>query len=183
MEQRMPDLPPEQIARLLALSAAKPDENEGGPAACERAFRDTLSSELRLDASVSNSIPVTLGRACEQLERHRGRSLGAVLLDPTVDVASLGCLKDYGKESVRRSVSQEDQAAGTMIYYAAIAAALVFRGEKISQHGYARLARAFGLLVGKVSGVPELVELLTKAQRLCQDRASEDPQAKAAPQP
>ena len=126
-----------------------------------------LASELPLDVSVADSLPAVLGRPCDCLRGYRGRSTAEVLLDPQADVSALTVLKDYAKELVRRSRSEVTTSVATVLYYAAIASAIVFHDAKITQHDYGQLERSFAELAREPWLTADLQALIAGARQIC----------------
>ncbi len=162
-------LRPDQIARLLSIGTeiGAPDEPGNADAASGDTIQEMLTAELALDVSRSASVTAMLSRSSPTLGNRRGRTIRDLLLDPETDVQSLKALKDYGKTLVRQSASDAARAVASTVYYAAIAAALVLHGEKITQHAFEDLDHALGLLASKEWMAPELGPLLTAARDRC----------------
>jgi len=165
-------LSPKHLARLLAIGLEKNDgENKlrDTPTPAEE-LQEILSRKLSLDPATPGSIPAILNRPCGELLPASGRSMGNALLDPATDLAIIRTLKDCGKQLVRRSDTKSKQAAATVIYYAAIASALVFHRQKISRHSYEKLNEAYAQLPEKPWIATELKDLFKKAQEICEKR-------------
>jgi hypothetical protein len=165
-------LSPHQLARLLALGAKAPAPRDASPdhRTPAQVLDGMLGHRLTLDEVGPESLPAVLGRPCEELLFDLGRTLGEVLLDPGAEAAAVGLLKDYGKALARRREPGASHAAATALYYAAIAAALAARGEKITQHSYGKLEGAFAKLAAKPWMPPALKALFDRAGALCQER-------------
>jgi hypothetical protein len=176
MKGRMFGLGRNQLADLLRVGL------ESEPSATDRdrivacVLEAKLASELPLDVSVADSLPAVLGRPCDGLGGYRGRSTVEVLLDPQVDVSALTVLKDYAKELVRRSRSEVTTSVATVLYYAAIASAIVFHDSKITQHGYRQLERSFAELAREPWLTADLQALIAGARQICamKDRVSRE---------
>ena len=83
--------------------------------------------------------------------------------------SDLNELKEHGKRLAAQSENQGHYAVGVAICFAAIAAAIVHCGEKLSTYSYSSLARSFRILMDKDWITPDLCELLSEATRICQD--------------
>jgi hypothetical protein len=164
-------LPPDRLVRLLGLIDDAPEEPSPGGRALgvDQMLRATLAGRLRLDASAADSLPAVLGRPCGELEAHRDEPLGGLLTGPGTDLATLRTLKDYSKALVLRSSSEAARAAATTLYYAAIAAGVVFYGEKITQLDSGRLDRGLAMLIEKPWMPPALGDLMTRARSGCRN--------------
>jgi len=103
-------------------------------------------------------------------EHHRLEDFSELLLSPRTNLDVIRALEDYGKELARRGASERERAAGTTIYYAAIASALAFHWNKVTQHSCGELQKASEDLEQK-NWIPyELKDLLKKAKAACQER-------------
>jgi hypothetical protein len=91
-----------------------------------------------------------------------------LLLTPSTDLTVLETLKNYAKELARSGGPEAKQTAATVIYYAAIASALVFHSHKITRHSYEKLHRAYTELEQKPWIPSELMGLFGRALALCQ---------------
>ena len=158
-------LSPEQLARLLAMGLNQEDDRQSGEDSSTRAdvLEEMLTSELSLD-------PAVLKRPCEELPGVTGRTLGQLLLNPQCDLGIIRTLKDYGKALSGASAPEAEQAAAVIIYYAAIASALLFHGQRITQHSWGKLHAAYAQLNRKPWITPELKGLFQKARVLCQQK-------------
>lgn len=165
-------LSPEQLARLLAMGLNQEDDRQSGEDSSTRAdvLEEMLTSELSLDPAVPRSLPAVLKRPCEELPGVTGRTLGQLLLNPQCDLGIIRTLKDYGKAMSRARAPEAEQAAAVIIYYAAIASALLFHGQRITQHSWGKLHAAYAQLNRKPWITPELKELFQKARVLCQQK-------------
>ena len=99
-----------------------------------------------------------------------GRRLQEVLLDSQTDVGLLQAIKDCSKRLSCMLDSEAETALATTIYFAALAGALVYHDEKITQSSYEKLDESFALLTEKKWMVGELVELFRRARRVCQSK-------------
>ena len=98
------------------------------------------------------------------------RSLQEVLFNPESSVQQLQIIKEAGKLLTTSSDSKVERALATTIYHAAIASCLVHNGKKITQHSYEKLDESFALLIEKTWMTNELIELFSKARRICQSK-------------
>jgi len=158
-------LRPEQLARLLGLAAESEEapKRAGTSRTPAKLLRELLASERLLDPQTPDSLPAVLNRPCNEVLAARGRTMNDLLLDSETDLTVVQTLKDYGKEFARRRGSKAKQAAATVIYYGAIASALVFHGKKISQHSHQKLHDAYTQLEQKPWIPSELKDLFRRA--------------------
>jgi hypothetical protein len=165
-------LSPEQLARLLAMGLHQEDNAESGEESTTNSdmLQDLLMSELALDPEMPESVPVVLKRPCEELSDVAGQTLSQVLLSPQTDLAVIQTMKDYGKALSRRGAGEAGRAGAIVVYYAAIASALVFHAHKITQHSYQTLREAYVELEQKPWVPPELRDLFRRAKAACHQR-------------
>lgn len=161
-------LGPKQLARVLAVgldgwggsapgrSGLTPGEILGEMLACK------ITSELATSDS--------LHALCDEMPDWGDSTLGELLRDTKADIAVIEASKDHAKKLVRRSNCEAEHAAATAIYYAGIAAAIVFHERKITRHSYERLAQAFENLAEKPWVPDELKDLFAAARNLCGQR-------------
>ncbi len=165
-------LSPKRLARLLAIGLEK-DDGENNPADTRtpaEELRHILGAKVTLDPAKSDSIPAILKRPCDEMLSACGQTIGYLLLSPETDLNVIRTLKDYFKELVSRRPPNAKQAASIVLYYAAIASALVFHRHKISHHSYEKLNEAFAQLNEKPWIATELKALLKRAQEICEKR-------------
>ena len=165
-------LRPDQLASLMEVGAGRRrvDAREDQPAADELATM--LYEEVLPDDSHPNSPRVVLGRPCDELRSYC--TIAELLFASALDLIALTALKDYAKRLPERKPSGSTKAVATAIYYAAIAAALVSRNEKITEHGYEDLAAYFAELANKPWMTADLRALFEKARDTCQNHAGEE---------
>jgi hypothetical protein len=165
-------LSPRQLARLLAtgVEGVQEQKNPGSNRSPEEILRKMLSGELPLDAAIPDSLPVVLNWPSDQVLAAAGRSMSDLLLNSSTDLTVLKTLKDYAKELARRREPEAKQAAATVLYYAAIAGALVFHEQRITEHSYRKLYEAYDELEGTQWIPRELKDLFKKARTVCQGR-------------
>ena len=130
-------------------------------------LRDYLGSSPPLDADLVELLPQVLSRVCRELRPFVGESFGSVLLDPEADVVVLKRIKDLGKKMVESATSEANHDAATALYYAAIAAALVFHDRRITSFSYDNLAESFTTMLDSGWLTAELTDLFGKARDAC----------------
>jgi len=164
-------LTPGQLAKLMALGTdgRAPREDLDADNQMAGLLRDRLADPLRFEREAINALPPALADVCRELTALANRPLGEVLLDPGTDLRVLEAVKEYGKRLAASQKDGREHAAALAIYYAAIAAALVFHRRRITRHTCGSLDRAFGLLVGKAWTPQDLAALFAKAREVCQN--------------
>ena len=159
----------EQLVQLLDIGA---DDN-GGEADLDRARADLLrlrlAGTLPVKTEMAQALPAIVTRLCKELLPLEGRSLGEVLLDRHTPLDVLETIKDFGKKASARKDRKVEHDVAIAIYYAALAAAVLFHDKKITKWSYSHLAKAFDSLITKTWMADELAALLRKAKEACED--------------
>jgi len=165
-------LSPDRLARLLAIGAegTRLEDNLGAGQSPEELLRTILDSRLPVELTMpdlqsgSASHPGDAGLVAPS------RSIGNLLVDPNIELAITKALKEYAKELVHCCRSDSERGVATAVYFAAIASALVFHQQKITQHSYRALDEAYAELKRKPWVSPQIADLFGKARTTCQQR-------------
>jgi hypothetical protein len=172
-ESKAHNLQPEKLARLWDIgSDVHVEAAEGAGGSDERyaeLLHDWMARQLPPDPvetqDLVSLLPDALGQICQEVRPFSGDSIGFLLTHPDTDVQVLRRIKDHAKELGAAAACQVEREAALAVYFAAIAAALVFHDARISQHSDKKLQSAFEAL-GTRSAVPsELRSLFRKACR------------------
>jgi len=133
-------------------------------------LRNRLSKTLPLSRSQINALPVVLGQLCHTIGLLAGETMMAMLCDPSTDISLIIRIKLYGKRLSVDAQSDAEIEAATVIYFAAIASALVNHDRKITKSSYERLL-AFLSYFAKEKWIPgDLSDLFRVARRCCRAR-------------
>ena len=163
---------PQGLAKLLNTASADETTHRQPPApqAAAQLLRSRLASPLHFDKDCVDSLSAILDRPCPELQSIAGRPLGDVLLDPTTPLTTLETLKQYGKGLSRRWDEGSEHVVAAMIYFAAIAAALVSHRRKITTRSYRDLADLLRMLMSDRWLTPQLAGLFDSARTICANR-------------
>ena len=155
--------------RLFGLGLAKPRDKSIDTAGQKTdMLYEILTSRLPVDSSVVDSLPGVVKDLCPSLNSIAGDTIGDLLHNPQTELSALKRVKWYAKES-GTSVESEAQAdVYLVVYYAAIAAALLFHGKKITQHPYEDLQEFFVSFNQEVWVLDEIKDLFRKAHLHCE---------------
>ena len=159
-------LRPDQLAGLLRTGTDAEVEQEAKEQSFARAIQARLASEV---------LAGTAGPAGGVPGHHRGGpnlTMAQALLGGA-DAATLRLLKNHEKAIASHSSSNISRTVATTLYYAAIAAALLSSGEKITEHGYGDLEQVFAALAAKPWLPADLRMAFAKAQQVSLLRATE----------
>jgi hypothetical protein len=170
MEKTTTTLSPNGLATLLALGKEVGDtpEEDNALGLSGELLAVLLARKLSLEKTDSYAPCCVLRRSCEELRQCAGRSLRDTILSRGTDLPTLMTLKNYGKTLVRAAESEPEKAASTAIYYAAIAAALVYHQQRITSLPDPQLSDGLSVLAAKVWIPDELKALYRKARDVCQ---------------
>jgi hypothetical protein len=146
------------------------EDSNHADAMTARVLQGLLTQAVPVDRMAAQMLPEMLDRLRRDLLPLTGKTFRDALLDPTVSVAALTQIKDYGKKlATEPTASAAEHETAMTIYFAAIASSLVFHGQKISSHPYETLTRSFTVLTEKPWLPPELASLFQRACILCRE--------------
>ena len=163
----------EQTARLLKLGL-----NDSDAAACQgledqrkELLSDMLCSKLPVDGMLTKILPILVKSLSDELVAVSGFSLRDCLANSKTKPVILRRIKDHAKDSGNTADTQAQAEVAKIVHFAAIAAALVFHGSRISGHSYQDLRNSFELCVQQAWIPQDLMEIFTKAKDICERRA------------
>jgi hypothetical protein len=161
---------PKELAELLATGSGDDNAPQQLPPAevARLLLQSRLAGLMHFDKDCVDSLSDVLDKPCPELQPIAGRTLGDVLMDPTTPLATLETLKQYGKGLSLRWEEGPEHVVAAMIYFAAIAAALVFHGRKITTRSHRDLADLLRILMNDRWITPELAGLFDSARTMCE---------------
>jgi len=127
-------------------------------------LREQLRSPIPVERFAVESLQEAIGRVRQDVLPLAGVPVGELLLDPRTELTALVTLKNCAKKlaaGLQRPSAEYD--AMVTIYFAAIASALVFHGQKISLHPKEALTHSFCVMKDQPWMAWELMGLFTKA--------------------
>ena len=131
-------LNPEKVAQLLQIGS----EIQKAEAALDldqeksACLQNWLSQTLPLDQSFAKTIPPFVARLCERNGLLAGESIMRLLNNPGTPVNLIEKLKDYSKNLSETAKTKVETDAAIVLYYAAIAHAIIYSKTRISQFSY-----------------------------------------------
>ena len=165
-ESREFKLDSRQSSRLLDLGLCPPAGSDD-PVHLDDRRKDllyqVLATPLPLSKQTKASLPPILQGQCQDLLALAGQPVGELLQNSKVDLAVIRRIKEFAKEQGEATKSKEAQDAFMAVYLGAIAIALVFHGERISQHSTKNLKHFFGTFARKAWVLAELRPLYEQA--------------------
>jgi hypothetical protein len=164
----------DQMAALFAVGSE--DLNSAQKGDGHEKMAELLHEQLNCPSPESSIfrdiLLMMIGQSGRNPDALTGKSLNQVLLSPQSDLDLLRVLKESCKTLSRSLDSEEETALATTIYFAALASALVFHQQKITQISYEKLEDSFALLREKQWMSSELIELFSQAPQICQSMRS-----------
>ena len=160
------DLNPEKLGRLLKLYSDIEDKTETTSPDQQRTLmlRNFLEDALPLSSEVLQELPALMREMYTETPRLEGRTLYKLLLEPKTTLNDLEAAKELAKKKVKSTQDKAEKEVAGVVYYAAIAAAAAFHGEKITQHSDQQLRESFESLLSKEWIVDELANLFRLAR-------------------
>lgn len=162
-------LPLGQMAKLFLLGVkdSKPKQTD----------TDRLSPEVLLQLSLSDAVSggwlptdvLAMLPTCapDGMERSLSQSQAQFLAAHKAELAWLKTIKNHGKKVLQSNPSAAGKATATTIYYAAIANALVYHRERITENSPDELLNAFASLLERPWMVSVLKSLFVSARDRC----------------
>lgn len=159
------NLGPDQLADLLGITFdARSDEGDDDAADTGAELIEAqLVGTLALDTAVLNNLPTVIAQLDKDIFGGGGETLGRVLTDPSSDIKTIKKIKRYAKNAGSEKKSESERTVAGVIYYAAIANALLYHKVKIRTHSGRTLQNAFENLSVKPWMSKELAGLFAKA--------------------
>jgi hypothetical protein len=170
-EKTNSDLNPRKVALLLKIGSGGAEEN--GPAVSPETtkaelLRDRLANRLPTESLAMRQMLAHLGELYNALSSASGGSIEQWLLDRGSGIDVLQRIKEYGAALSRSSLSEVEQETANVIYYGAIASALVFHGRRITEFKLDDLSLAFDTLSNLSWLTPGLAGHFRLAMEFCQ---------------
>jgi hypothetical protein len=137
---------------------------------------DRLVEPIPLDSTITSTFPGTLNYVLEKFRPFKGCSVGSLLLDPDTDPSVIWQIKEYHRRKAESYPSECEGQVSIIIYYAAIASALLFheeslfKGKIITKLSYKELEEFFSQLLNIRWLTPDLVNLFKRAHTICRKR-------------
>ena len=99
-----------------------------------------------------------------------GEPIRNLLNNPQTNIVLLKKVKDYSKKLSQCADSEAKHDTANVIYYAAIACALLFHDKKITKFSHEELRDSFSIFSKTQWVSPDLSELFDKASKYCQEK-------------
>jgi hypothetical protein len=172
------DLSHEKLARLWEIGDNSPPDQDGLTKEQRRTefLCDRLAEPLPFDPTAIGTLPMTLSYVFKHFTPFVGSSVGTLLFDPDTDPSIIWQIKEQYREKAESCPSKLERQVATVIYYTAIASALLFHVEtlfrvnRITLFSYGELEEHFSQLLDIDWLTQDLICLFKRAATLCQEK-------------
>ena len=159
----------EKLGKLWKMGAELPEKKTDSNLEIRKAklLQSQLSESLPLDEGMHHLLPDIFTVVCEKLKPFTGCSFKDLVMDPQTDPVVLETIKNYHKKQAQSISSEMGQEIAAIIYYTAIASALVHHDTRITKLSYKDLSRSFTELQKNNWLLAELKNLFIRAYNKC----------------
>ena len=163
-------LGPNKLHDLLRICSEAGTEKEHTDSDQRKAelLQDMLAETLPVEAFIG-SLSKQLTTLCKAFGLSSEESVGNLLSNPETNVYLIMAIKDYFKKKSTSSKDEHDVV--NLIYYAAIAFALVNHNLKITKYSHNDLYKAFTIFANVQWIPPVLTGLFGRGCEYCQNKA------------
>lgn len=165
-------LKPENLGRILKLCCESGQHEWKMEINEQKAelLQDRLSETLLSGSLKDSPLRKELTDLCRMSGLLAGEMLRNLLSNPDTDIELIRKTKEHGKKLSQAASNDLEHDVANVIYFAAIAHAMVFHKLKITKFTYDDLWQSFSVL-GKIKWISsDLVELFKKAGRYCREK-------------
>ena len=173
---RLSGLGPEALGRLLRFGLGKGRQEPAEEAGDERAavMQGFLEETVTGYSAAMGMVPVIARHFYQEVLKLSERSVGELVTSATTNVDVLRAIKQQSKDAASTSNIPAERDVHTVLYYAAIASALVFHNTIITELGFAELKKAMDQLNQKDWVPLSLKELFHDGSAICAKRIAEE---------
>ncbi len=164
----------DKVAELLELIAGRGPEVDGDSHGRRMGgvLSAVLDQKLSALADEATQIATAIVGIEGRLKETARQTVRELLLNKSTDLTVLQLLRDFGKISAKRAVSDSDRGAYTAVYFAAIASGLVFHGRRITSFSESKLIASLGKLSNNREVPEDLLQLFQNAIVKCEEHRS-----------
>lgn len=157
---------------LVRLIFQQDPEGQPTPAdAKSELFEDKMAQSLPEDFFDRSHLPAHLSALCDLSGLSKNETFKNAIQNDKTELDLLIKIKDHFKDLLSKSQKKMEYQVYISIYYAAIAAVLLYHHEKISSYSYEELATSYERLITE-TWLPEyIIELYRNAQTYCSQKA------------
>ena len=168
-------LKPDKLGKLLNICSAT-DNSEKNEIEIDinqqraELLQDRLADTL-LTGSLKNSpLRRELTELCRMSGLVAGESIRGLLCNKNTDIELLKKTKEHGKRLSQSALETTEHDTANVIYFAAIASALLFHDKKITKFSYEDLEKSFNIFSKTEWVSSDLCDLFEKACKYCQNK-------------
>lgn len=170
-EKRLSDrIGPRSVAKLLAVTLDTKHDGEDPDRAIAELLDTCLASVWRPEEGRHGAWSKLVKQLLRKNDPGGQRTIGGLLLDSQAPLATIKLIRDRAKTRAARESGEAEHAVMTMIYFAAIAHALVYHRVKITTYSRESLASSFEKLIGKTWIPADFVALFRRAATMCREK-------------
>lgn len=164
-------LSPKKVVDLLRIgSDSRPTSRDPEREKAEF-LRNRLNETLPVTSKPSGKLAKKQGQMRRMIDTLAGDPIGKLLQNPKTDINLLRKMKNYGRRLSEQARTESEHHTANVVYYAAIASALVFHNQRITRFSSKDLETSFTLL-GKAKWISsDLNSLFRKASQYYQNEA------------
>lgn len=169
-----------KLAHLFGLGVEQASDEAGANQTPDEAdlLRERLSERLPNGLWSPGQLSGEWTRFDRTVNSVLGLPLRELLIEPETHPAVLRQIKDYAAQLSNSARSRGHKQVANVIYYAAIALALLHHDHILTEFSYSELHRAYSTLAEVQWVTPELAQLFAAAASMC--AAKEDTNGKGA---
>ena len=162
-------LPPEKISNLLKIcvGSSNKDVDMETENNTTELLQDRLSETLLTGSLKDSPLSKELTHLCHISGIAAGESIRKLLLNPATDIHLINKIKKHGKILSQNSQTEAEHDTANVIYYAAIAHALVCHNSKITKFSYDELEKSLAVFTQTDWISRDLKDLFSKAVKYC----------------
>ena len=166
-------LRPDKLARLLGVCSDEGLDEVEKTIDEQKAemLQDLLAGILPPSSTKIASLRKELIQLCNVSGIAGGEPIRDLLNNPQTDIKLLERIKDRTKRMSQAAASEVEHDTANVIYYAAIASAMLFYDKKITKFSYKNLIESLSV-ISEESWIPDyLIDLFAKARQSCMNKA------------
>lgn len=162
---------PQQLSQLLQIGTEEAvQKGQRHRAGC---LEQILSQSLPMDRAAAELLPELFRPFCRSMGLVTDEPVLGLLLNPGTPQELLGRIKQGAKTMMGEAVLESQRDAAGVVYYAAIAAALIRHGQRITGLPYSQLGYTLGRLKDRKWIPSELRGLFQEACKICKQKETD----------
>jgi hypothetical protein len=167
-------LRPEKLAQVLNIFSEEQSKDTDLPSDQIKAelLQDRLAETLLKGSQKHSTLRKELTHLCCLAGLASSEPIRNLLNNPETDLEIIEKIKEHGKRLTTETSSEAEHETANVIYYAAVASALIFHDDKITQFPLKKLEKAFSVFVDTEWVSSDLIDLFKKAVEYCREQAS-----------